>query len=78
MNIRVDLEICQGHGKCYLTAPEVFAPDEDDDWGRASVLQPELPKSEERLVEAAERAAASCPERAISLSSQYELGGRLR
>lgn len=28
MRVRVDTERCQGHGRCYATAPELFGPDE--------------------------------------------------
>ena len=28
MRVHVDRERCQGHGRCYTTAPELFQPDE--------------------------------------------------
>ena len=35
MRVRVDPERCQGHGRCYALAPEVF---ESDDLGNAVVV----------------------------------------
>ena len=29
MRLRIDAEMCTGHGRCYALAPEVFEPDED-------------------------------------------------
>ncbi len=37
MKVAIDLDVCVGHGKCYLAAPEVFQP--FDDVGRAKVLR---------------------------------------
>jgi ferredoxin len=28
VKVHVDQEICQGHGRCYSLAPELFEPDE--------------------------------------------------
>jgi ferredoxin len=62
MRTRVDVERCQGHGLCHWTAPEVFAPDDDD--GHAVVQVETVPPE----LEAAVRdAAANCPESAIEL-----------
>ena len=62
MRIRVDLDKCQGHSRCYSLAPEVFDVDSD---GFAVVLVPgDLPAS---LQDKALLAAANCPERAISV-----------
>jgi ferredoxin len=39
MRVRVDLDLCQGHGVCASEAPEVFRVEE----GRVVVLQAEPP-----------------------------------
>jgi ferredoxin len=67
MHIEVDLETCQGHGKCYLTAPDIFAPDADDDWGRPTILAPDVPAPSQEQLRDARLAATSCPETAISV-----------
>ena len=35
MKVRVDQEKCQGHGRCYALAPDLF---ESDDYGNAHEL----------------------------------------
>ncbi|MBV6756697.1 ferredoxin [Rhodococcus opacus] len=67
MKISVDWDVCQGHGKCYLVAQELFAPDDDDEWGRPIVTSADVADGDSRIVVSAERAASSCPERAIHL-----------
>ena len=63
MRIAVDMDRCQGHGRCYDLAPEVFGADDD---GYAQLLvDGEVPAGLESQARAAE---ANCPERAISLS----------
>jgi len=61
MKVQLDLETCQGHGRCYSLAERIF---ESDDEGR-SVLIMANPASDEDKA-AARLAAASCPERAIT------------
>jgi ferredoxin len=61
LRVILDSEKCQGHGRCYVLAPEVFAPDEE---GYGMVLQPEVSGD---LVEQARRGAQGCPEAAITL-----------
>jgi ferredoxin len=63
MQVSVDLDRCQGHGKCMLTCPEVF---EEDVQGYPVVLLPDVP---EHLQSAARRSADDCPERAITVAS---------
>ena len=65
MRVKVDHEICQDHGLCYFTAPELFALSNED--GRASVILDPVPDS---LCEAARRAVAACPEQAITLREE--------
>ena len=62
MRVHVDDERCEGHGRCYALAPELFEP---DDIGNGvavgdGVVPPDL---EER----ARLAAANCPEQAITI-----------
>lgn len=62
MHIHVDADKCQGHNRCYAIAPELF---DVDDYGYASekgdgTVPPDLE-------EKARRAAANCPEYAISV-----------
>lgn len=64
MKVRIDFELCSGHGRCYAICPEVFSDDEKG----YPVLASELVPSE---AEAGARAAANnCPERAIGLSEE--------
>ncbi|GAA3981319.1 ferredoxin [Thermobifida alba] len=62
MRVRVDGKQCQGHGVCYMTAPDVFAPREED--GHAYVLHDEVGPE---LEAAAREGADVCPERAITV-----------
>ncbi len=63
MRISVDMELCQGHGRCYGLAPDLF---DSDDEGYAVVLCPggEVPSGREAD---AQLAADNCPEFAISI-----------
>lgn len=58
----VDVERCQSHGICVLTAPDLFHQREED--GKASAVSDTLAPGE---VDAARAAEASCPELAIAL-----------
>jgi ferredoxin len=60
MKLFVDEERCQGHGRCYAIAPELFTV--TDDWGHSAALGEDVP---EELAEDAKDAVDSCPERAI-------------
>ncbi|MFB4308167.1 ferredoxin [Actinomadura sp. GTD37] len=62
MKVRVDPEICQGHGVCHMTAPGLFLLRDED--GQAYVEHEDVPPGEE---ESAQLAADSCPERAITV-----------
>jgi ferredoxin len=61
MRIRVDLDRCQGHSRCYSLAPEVF--DVDDEGFAVVLIDGEVPAE---LEASATLAIANCPERAIS------------
>lgn len=65
MRITLDSEKCQGHGRCYALAPEVFEPDEE---GYAVLLidDPDGTVPNE-LEHAATLAADNCPEFAITV-----------
>ncbi|MBO0822515.1 MAG: ferredoxin [Actinobacteria bacterium] len=62
MKLRINSEQCQGHGRCYDLAPELFG---DDDEGYGQVLGDGLVAPEQE--DDAHRAVANCPERAIEL-----------
>ena len=62
MRVVVDPAKCQGHTLCAMTSPDLFELDDED--GHSRVLLEEVPAGQEEL---ARRAAAGCPERAISV-----------
>ena len=70
--ISVDWEACQGHGKCYLLAPKVYAPDDDDEWGKAVAIVGRLDDVTDpdgSLRGQAELGRKSCPESAIRITT---------
>ncbi|MGB4862887.1 MAG: ferredoxin [Tepidiformaceae bacterium] len=60
MKVKVDSDMCEGHGKCEMSAPEVFKLGEDD---VSVVLVDEVPKE---LEEKVNRAIRLCPRQAIA------------
>lgn len=62
MRVRVDPDVCQGHGVCHMSAPELFHLRDED--GQAYVESEEVPAG---LEDAARRGEESCPERAITV-----------
>jgi ferredoxin len=63
VKVSIDRDTCTGHGLCYLTAPRVFS---DDDGGYGQVLgDGEVSAGD---ADDALRAAANCPERAVTAS----------
>ena len=62
MKVRINHELCQGHGRCYDLAPGLFG---DDDEGYGQVLGDGVVPPD--LDDQARRAVANCPERAIAL-----------
>ena len=62
MKVRIDTQLCQGHGRCYDLAPSLFGDDEE---GYGQVLGDGIvpPDNEQD----ARLAVANCPERAIEL-----------
>ena len=62
MKVHVDEERCEGHGRCYALAPNLFEPDEIGNGhavGDGTVAADDQDRS--RL------AAANCPEQAITI-----------
>jgi ferredoxin len=58
----IDQEICQGHGKCYLFVPEVFAVADDYGHGKAFTS----PDDEDTTLKTrVDNAIRNCPEDAI-------------
>jgi ferredoxin len=64
IRVHVDEERCEGHGRCYALAPELFAPDEVGE-GR-EIGDGVVPAA---LEHQAHLAVANCPERAITIDS---------
>ena len=63
MRVHIDPERCQGHGRCYDLAPDLFG---EDDEGYGKVLgDGTVPPGREPD---ARLAAANCPEQAIKLA----------
>ncbi len=65
MRVTLDLDTCQGHGRCYALAPDLF---DSDDEGFAILLVNDadgtVPAGQEA---AAQLAADNCPEYAIEV-----------
>ena len=61
MKVRVDLEKCVGHGRCYELAPDVYAEDER---GHCRLLHDTVSGE---LAEQACLGAENCPEDAIEV-----------
>jgi ferredoxin len=62
VKVRIDVGLCQGHGRCYDLAPGLFG---DDAEGYGMVLsEGNVPPEAE---EDARRATLNCPEHAIQL-----------
>jgi ferredoxin len=61
MKVRVDREMCTGHGRCYVLGPDVFGA---DDYGHCVVLHDEVGDD---LSAQARAGAENCPERAITV-----------
>ena len=62
MKVTVDADVCTGHGRCYVLAPDVF---EADDYGHCVVRNDDIGDD---LVAQARAGADNCPDRAISLT----------
>ena len=62
MKLRINSDICQGHGRCYDLAPGLFG---DDDEGYGQVLGDGIVPQEAE--HDANLAVLNCPEQAIEL-----------
>jgi ferredoxin len=63
MKLIVDGASCMGHGRCYRIAPDLLTYDDEG----YPTIRDELIEVPADQVEAAEDAAGTCPEEAISL-----------
>lgn len=61
MKLRIDLDRCQGHGRCWEVAPSLI---ESDDVGRGMVVVTDISDAD---VGVATMAVHACPERAVLL-----------
>jgi len=70
LRVRIDADRCEGHGRCYNLAPELFAPDDIGDGTVVGdgVVPPEL-EHKARL------AVANCPELAITITDPIDAAG---
>jgi ferredoxin len=62
VKLRIDPDLCQGHGRCYDLAPDLFGDDEEG-FGQVlgdGIVPPDMERD-------ARLAVANCPERAIEL-----------
>lgn len=64
VRVHVDPDICQGHGVCHMSAPELFLLRDED--GHAYARTEVVPDGEK---DDAELGAASCPEQAIVIDA---------
>lgn len=67
--IKVDLDLCQGHGRCYAIAPEVLQP--FDDHGHAEFVGA-IDEDDAAALKRAEQAIESCPESALSWAEEED------
>jgi ferredoxin len=61
VHIRLDAERCQGHGRCYVLAPDLFDADE---YGHCVLLVDEVPAGRG---DEARTGVENCPEQALTL-----------
>jgi ferredoxin len=62
VKVQIDSEKCQGHGRCYDLAPQLFG---EDDEGYGQVLGDGTVPSEHEHV--ARLAVSNCPENAVGI-----------
>ena len=70
MRISIDPSLCQGHGRCYDLAPDLFGED-DEGYGTVLVPDGEVPDGEE---DDARLAADNCPEAAVLVHEDTTVG----
>jgi len=61
MKLKVDVDVCQGHGRCVAVAPGLFEFLEGEE--QPSVIKPEIFNADD--ISKAKRAFRACPERAV-------------
>ncbi|MCZ7529093.1 MAG: ferredoxin [Acidimicrobiia bacterium] len=61
LRVRVDTDLCVGHGRCYTLAPEVYDADE---YGHCVIPETRVPPEHETQ---ARVGAENCPEDAITV-----------
>jgi ferredoxin len=61
VHIRLDADRCQGHGRCYVLAPDLF---DADDFGHCVLLVDEVPAGR---LDGARSGVENCPEQALTL-----------
>jgi ferredoxin len=66
VKLTVDGASCMGHGRCYQVAPDLLT---FDDEGYVTIRDETIDVSSD-LLEAAEDAAGTCPEQAITLIAE--------
>jgi ferredoxin len=64
VRIVLDAERCQGHGRCYTLAPDLF---DSDDVGHCVLLVDEVPAG---LEDDARDGVENCPEQALALTER--------
>ena len=64
MKVRVDEEVCQGHGRCHAAAPELFIL---DDLGYCRIGEVDVPPE---LEGKARMGVLGCPEQAITVDDR--------
>ena len=62
MRITVDMNLCESHGQCVFAAPDIFSFDDED-----YLVYDAAPA--DALRDRAEKTAAVCPVRAITVSA---------
>jgi ferredoxin len=70
VKVHIDADRCEGHGRCYSLAPQLFEPDEI---GNGRVVADPVP---DHLQDDARRAVANCPEQAITIGSNSSSGNK--
>lgn len=65
MKVLIDLDRCQGHGRCYAIEPDLFEP--IDDHGHSGFLRGDLSTEDADLVARVAEVSANCPEQAITI-----------
>lgn len=71
MKVQVDEARCEGHGRCYSLAPELFLP--DDIGNSKEIGDGTVPAG---LEQRARTAAANCPEQAVLVIEDDTTGGQ--